>query len=281
MGQSSSGGEQDRDIHVREPLYLESALAVERGPDEYNPDWLETGDLILFAGTGWRARLIEWLTWSPYSHVGMVYRLPELHDGRVQSSELFLLESVGQADQLHCILHQVRKGGVRLVALRDRLRQYTRHTGHVSVCIVKTMIAENPYYDGPGVLYSTSRRQMSHRLGDFVAETCDTAYGGSATRLARHSMPALFGRAYEPLDQMEQYTCTELVAAALVHMEVASPALPLDAIQLPRQFTDGSLDNPQYWMNGALSPYRVHMTLTDTPPRPEPRVEVRRRHSIL
>jgi hypothetical protein len=290
MGQSAPTSA--RDIVIDEPIALRSVLAVERGPDEFNPDWLETGDLVLFSGTGWRARLIELFTHCAYSHVGMIYRLPETHDGNPASSELYLLESVGHADELYCVLHGKRKGGVRLVELRERLRQYMREsgTGTVRVCVVKAMIAPNPHYAGPGTLYATSRGDMSERLGEFVSDVCDSRYGGSAARLVRHSYPALFGggagygRGTAPLLGLDQYTCTELVAAALVHMQLASPELPIEQIQLPRHFMSGALDPHHYWLCGYLSPYNVHMTVSDRPRPPAAHPMATpppRRHSIL
>jgi hypothetical protein len=274
-----------RDVVLDEPVALRSLLMLGRGADEFNPDWLETGDLVLFSGTGWRARLIELFTQCPYSHVGMVYRLPVTHDGNPASSVLYLLESAGQSEELFCMLRGVRKNGVRLVELSQRLRQYMRASGadEVRVCIVKTMIAPNPYHTGPGVLYCTSRDDMSERLGEFVTDVCDSQYGGSAVRLMRHSYPGLFGsgssNSRAPLLGLDAFTCTELVAAALVHMQMASPELPIELIQLPRHFLDGSLNVPHFWLCGHLAPHNLHVTVSDRP-RPPP-APTQRRYSIL
>ena len=56
------------------------------------PDFLQTGDVILFKGSSWLSYIIEFFGRSPFSHVGMIVRNPrrigiDLDDG------VYLLES--------------------------------------------------------------------------------------------------------------------------------------------------------------------------------------------
>jgi len=67
---------------------------------------MKTGDCIAFSGSGLFSRAIQWVTKSPYSHVGLVVRLPQGGE-----HEVFLL---------HAILGQ----GVVLLPLSRSLGQH-------------------------------------------------------------------------------------------------------------------------------------------------------------
>jgi hypothetical protein len=93
---------------------------------------LQTGDLVLFAGTSWSSRLVQCLTLSRWSHVGVIVRLPE-HGDRP------LLWELTRASKLADIHHGVLVDGVQLVSLDDKLDSYQ---GDVAIRRLRSVIAE-------------------------------------------------------------------------------------------------------------------------------------------
>ena len=83
---------------------------------------LETGDLMLFAATFEESKMIELVTGFPFSHCGMVTRLPG-------DENVYLLESVGGSRAfLDPIDHKKDKTGVRVVNLAQMLPYYMPFT---------------------------------------------------------------------------------------------------------------------------------------------------------
>lgn len=84
---------------------------------------LETGDLLLFRGTGWISWFVEWVGVSKYSHVGIVIKNPRFLDPELEDGT-YLLDSswsgVPDAED-----HQV-KYGVQLRLLEDALKDYSK-----------------------------------------------------------------------------------------------------------------------------------------------------------
>lgn len=80
-------------------------------------DTLNTGDLVLFSGTSWSARAVKWCTWSRWSHVAIVLRLPE-------RPEQPLLWEATRANPVPDIRAGRSFDGVQLVSLEDKLRLY-------------------------------------------------------------------------------------------------------------------------------------------------------------
>ena len=72
-------------------------------------DQLKSGDVILFNGPSLESKIIEWADKSPYSHVGMVVRIPEF-------SEPLLWESA-PLDQFEDKIKKAPSSGVHLVDL--------------------------------------------------------------------------------------------------------------------------------------------------------------------
>jgi len=82
--------------------------------DELRPR-LDTGDVVMMSATYFEDRVIEGLTGSPFSHIGMVVKKGE---------ELFFWEAT-PAGGLVCELDGEEHTGVRLVPLEALLAQYT------------------------------------------------------------------------------------------------------------------------------------------------------------
>ncbi|MDP2226562.1 MAG: hypothetical protein Q8J78_03685 [Moraxellaceae bacterium] len=84
---------------------------------------LESGDLVLFSGRTFAARLVQCWTGSYWSHVGIVIRMPEY--GNVP-----LLWEATRANKVADIHRGACRDGVQLVPLAEKLASYT---GEVAV----------------------------------------------------------------------------------------------------------------------------------------------------
>jgi len=93
---------------------------------------LETGDLILFRGTGWISWFVEWVGVSKYSHVGMVVKNPKFLDPTLEDGIYILESSWNNTPDVED--HQM-KMGVQLHLLEDVLKEYPK--GSVLVRKVK------------------------------------------------------------------------------------------------------------------------------------------------
>jgi len=78
---------------------------------------LKTGDLVLFAGTSWSSRIVQLFTFSQWSHIGVVVRLPQ-YDNQP------LLWELTRASKLADIKHGVLADGLQLVPLADKIKTY-------------------------------------------------------------------------------------------------------------------------------------------------------------
>lgn len=79
---------------------------------------LNTGDLVLFSGTTFSSRIVQLFTFSRWSHIGVIVRLPE-HDNKP------LLWELTRASKLPDIHYGASLGdGVQLVSLDDKLSSY-------------------------------------------------------------------------------------------------------------------------------------------------------------
>jgi hypothetical protein len=79
---------------------------------------LDTGDIVLFSGTGFVSRMIQMFSGSEFSHVGMVVNIKEY-------DMLLLFESTTLSKVKHIDTHQSTQG-VQLVPLSERVKCYGR-----------------------------------------------------------------------------------------------------------------------------------------------------------
>lgn len=106
--------------------------------DAFAPQ-LQTGDLALFHGNSWISRGIQRATRSPYSHIGMIVRYPDIkHYGAgelrdAKDDEVYFFESMLARESLPDLLDPVydeerheheTHSGVQLVSLRDAFCSY-------------------------------------------------------------------------------------------------------------------------------------------------------------
>jgi hypothetical protein len=78
---------------------------------------LNTGDLVLFSGTTLSSRIVQLFTFSRWSHIGVVVRLPEYGNQP-------LLWELTRASKLPDVKYGALGDGVQLVSLDDKLKTY-------------------------------------------------------------------------------------------------------------------------------------------------------------
>jgi hypothetical protein len=151
-------------------------------------DQLNTGDIVLFSGTGPIATLAQWVTKTKWSHVGMVV----LCDPGV-----LLWESDGLGD-FEDIESGAERRGVRLVSLSERLKRFQGEVWARSLEVVRTpeMLA---------ALASLRQEVRGRPYEDDAIELIDAYYDGP------------FGQNTEDLSSL---FCSELVAEAYQRMEL-------------------------------------------------------------
>jgi hypothetical protein len=91
---------------------------------EYDLDDFKSGDILLFNGRGyWFSYVIEWATWSDYSHIGIVLRKPTYLHPKLKG--VYMLES-GTEKFPDAIEHRICYG-VQVVNLKTVIEKYTGH----------------------------------------------------------------------------------------------------------------------------------------------------------
>lgn len=139
---------------------------------------LRTGDLLFAAGEYPFSRLIRRFTGSPWSHVGLVFRLPEI-------DRILLLESVEDM-------------GVRFAPLSKYLKSYFRG---------------RPYRGALVLARVEGSEALASELGHFGIDQLTRPYDWYET--VRIMGRLLFGRARRIRDRA--YLCSELVYECYLH----------------------------------------------------------------
>lgn len=188
----------------------------------FTPDYatlrrsLKTGDLLLFSGKSLASDSIKWATFSPWSHVGLVLRLPE-------HPFTCLWEASPDAD-LPCLDRGLPAPGAQLVPLEERLQRYPGSVGLrrlqgtrlrlkdlTALQGLRRQLTGRPYernllelaaaaYDGPG------GAQKENLASLFCSELVAEAYqalgllgGGTRQRPSNEYTPADFSERHENL----------------------------------------------------------------------------------
>ena len=145
---------------------------------------LKTGDIVLFSGKGGFSRSIRWFTFSSWTHVGMVVRMPE-HKGPL------IWESL-RVPELPDVTDGVMKSGVQLLDLTERIN---RCEGPVAIRTLNKPITDD--------MYSALLR--------FRSTVKNKPYEKSIMELFRAAWDGPFGRNKENLNSI---FCSELIAEA-------------------------------------------------------------------
>ena len=90
--------------------------------EEFDVNTLETGDILLYHGTNyWFSYLIEWFTYSEFSHVSMVLKDPIYLDPKLEG--LYILES--GAENIPDAVEGKTHFGVQIVDLNEIIERYS------------------------------------------------------------------------------------------------------------------------------------------------------------
>lgn len=90
--------------------------------DEKNTNELDTGDVLLFKGTSWLGRIIEYLGVSRYSHVGIVLKNPKFLNEELEDGLYILESSFNNTPDSEDHLYKL---GVQIHRLEDVLKEYS------------------------------------------------------------------------------------------------------------------------------------------------------------
>lgn len=181
---------------------------------------LQTGDIILFSGRTFAARLVQCFTGSYWSHVGIVVRLPEYGDTP-------LLWEATRASKLADIRHGEILDGVQLVPLATKIASYS---GEV---FVRRLTGAGAVRTRGRLLKPLVRQWRAHPYCNFVLKQFLARYYG---REAAHWQRGGF--------------CSELVAEVYKHLRL----LPLDKPSIDYVPRDFGPESPLALLRGHLSP---------------------------
>jgi len=145
---------------------------------------LKTGDIVLFSGKGGFSRSIRWFTFSTWTHVGMIIRLPEI-------DEPLIWESL-RVPEIPDAIDGKMKSGVQLLRLKERIANCS---GPVAIRTLNEPITET----------------MFQALLEFRELVKNRPYEKSMMELFRAAWDGPFGRNHENLDSI---FCSELIAEA-------------------------------------------------------------------
>ncbi|GAM65520.1 hypothetical protein JCM19232_5020 [Vibrio ishigakensis] len=172
---------------------------------------LKTGDVVLFSGKGAISHGIKLFTFSKWSHVGMVLKLPD-----TDTDTVFLWESTTLSNLADAIDGKTKKG-VQLVLLSDRIRTYD---GETCVRHLQGFQVDNAKYEKLMALRKTLRNKPYEK--DQI-ELIKSAYDGP------------WGHNEEDLSSL---FCSELVAEAYQCLGLISNKVSSNEFT-PKNFAEG------------------------------------------
>lgn len=167
---------------------------------------LETGDIVLFQGSNLSSNLISIFT-GRWTHVGMVFvKVANLEtpDGRVvQNKMILLLESVSHPDGCMDVATNSYKDGVRLVDLKNRLKD-----------------SDSPFFGVVKLRVSTTsrRERLNTEFERFYNNEGWKRYEPNKMNLIRVAFDC--GAFGHNENDTSTYFCSKLVCEALEHMGV-------------------------------------------------------------
>lgn len=164
---------------------------------------LQTGDIILFQGTGWESTWVRWGTCSPISHIGIVVRCNQLdpYMGKEGNKEnLYILHSNSDSPLNPDIISGELKSGCQLNQLDVTLRSYI---GYVYVRRI---------YSGP---FDTTERLCSDEFYEWLQDVVRKPYTEDFNELV---LATWDGPGGENEEHTESYFCSKLIAEALYRL---------------------------------------------------------------
>ncbi len=161
---------------------------------------LSTGDLILMHGVDVESSIIRLAELSPWSHVAMVVRVPDLGPPLIwESTPLHFIEDV--------VLH-TKKSGARIVSLDDRLRVAVTKKFYSRFAVRRLDVERTP--------------EMISALQEYIERVHNLPFP-STWELARDYVK---GRFFDEEARFDHVYCAELVAETYMHMGVLAADHP-------------------------------------------------------
>lgn len=170
---------------------------------------LNTGDIVLFSGKGGISDGIKWFTGSDWSHVGMVFNIPQMN--------IVLLWESTTLSNLKDVLDKKAKRGVQLVPLKERVDTYKG-----AIAVRQLQVNRTP--------------RMMEALLAFRGEVRDRPYEQSKLELIQSAYDGWLGENREDLSSL---FCSELVAESYQRMGLLADQPP-SAEYTPRDFASKS-----------------------------------------
>lgn len=169
---------------------------------------LKTGDIVLFSGSSPISHGIKLLTFSKWSHIGMVFKLPEI-------DTIFLWEATTGSNIADAIDGKI-KHGVRLVLLSERIQTYQ---GEVAI----------------RQLNGFDMTQDQHRsLMQLRNQLKNKRYEENELELMKSAFDGPFGTNQEDLSSL---FCSELVAEAYQCLGLLDESIPSNEY-IPKDFAE-------------------------------------------
>jgi hypothetical protein len=170
-------------------------------------DSLNSGDLMLFAANFDESRLIELVTGFPFSHCGMVVRIPG-------DNNVYFLESVGDSKAFRDpIDHKMEAVGVRVVNLQRMLAYYMPFTNNL-LTYRKMAIDRTPAWEAT--------------LMDFIKSVDGTPFPNDESMLVNYVLGHYrnIKASTNVGTQVNVMFCAQLVAATYQALGILPPEIP-------------------------------------------------------
>lgn len=185
-------------------------------------NWLETGDIILFQGSGVFSNIISTFT-GRWTHSALVVvRMTNLRmvgGGVIQGKNILLVESVSHADHNVDVNTDTYKGGVRMVDLKKRL-----------------IHSDSPYFGVVKLKMSVKRKaHYARAFESFYEKEAWKNYEPNPVNLVRVAFDC--GALGHNDRDTSSYFCSKLVCEALEHMGIVSKTVN-SARTAPTDFWD-------------------------------------------
>lgn len=181
-------------------------------------DSLNTGDLILFSGKYPISKLVERLENSPWSHVAMVVRLPNVDYPLLwESSALTNLKDEIYKDNIP---------GPKIVKLEDRLKTYGD---------------DLKPYTPPVYAVRSLEVHRSEEMKKQLEELFIKVHGLPNPGEWKMIFEVAEGRLFNIPSKLDNYTCSELIAESLIKMGILDNKKVIN-YYMPKDFSsDGAL----------------------------------------
>jgi hypothetical protein len=179
-------------------MAIESDVLQKLKPQPYASirEAVRDGDLLLCSANDTFSRLIRWATRSPWSHVGIAFRLDDI-------------------DRV-LVLECVEKIGVRAVPLSTFI---SRTSSGVHPYPGKILLARH------GAMAAKARREPWTKMADFAFQRLGDPFSQAETlKIALRIAVSRFGRRLHPsLGPKDEFICSEYVARCLKAVGVEVP----------------------------------------------------------